>query len=214
MTPTKRTRTNIEIIVCGFLVSLTLKASLDTTYGKSVPSATTWYDLAHAVLTWPSLQLLVFLFTLIRFVYGAYRVHEVFEDSTGVFEPWLVAWNMVGTLMLFVLFYLTGLSVQNASPFYASLVVVHLWDLLWFIIPAICSNKIHGDMRSVMRRFLAVDLLTAILLLVGLLFFPNHLRIAGTLIMALLGVVDLGWNRKFFFHPNSWRSTSELAEAK
>jgi hypothetical protein len=65
-----------------------------------------------------------------------------------------------------------------------------------------------------MRRFLAVDLLTAILLLVGLLFFPNHLRIAGTLIMALLGVVDLGWNRKFFFHPNSWRSTSELAEAK
>jgi hypothetical protein len=213
MTSPHRARTNIEIIVCGFLVSLTLKASLDTTYGKLVPNATTWSELWHAVVTWPSLQLLIFLFTLIRFVYGAYRVHEVFEESPGAFEAWLVAWNMVGTLMLFVLFYLTGLSVQNAGPFYTSLVVVHCWDLLWFIIPAICSNKIDGDLKSVMRRFLAVDLLT-VLLLVGLAFANYHLAITGAVVMVLVGMTDLLWNRRFFFHPNSWRSIGQIAEGQ
>ena len=100
--PVQRARASIELIIFGFMVSLTLKAGLDTAYSKSITTATTWTELWHHILVWPSLQLLIFLFTLVRFVYGAYRTLEVVEESSEELERWVLIWNIPGMLMLFI----------------------------------------------------------------------------------------------------------------
>jgi hypothetical protein len=66
-------RGTIEITLFGFLVSLTLKGALDTAYGHSVPTVTSALDLLYAVYVPASLLVIVFLLTLLRFVYGARR---------------------------------------------------------------------------------------------------------------------------------------------
>jgi hypothetical protein len=198
-----RIRANIVILICGFLVGLTIKGSLDAAYSKLILEATTWTELWHSVVKSPSLQLLIFLFTLVRFVYGAYRVHEVCEEISGTLASWITAWNIPGTLGLFLLFYINGLSVHNATPFYASLIVVHLWDLAWFVVPTAFSKKIDKDLKSVMRSFLVIDVVTVALLAVAL-AIQSYLAIAGALIMIAMGIIDFRVNRKFYFDQN-WR---------
>ncbi len=120
---------DIEMIPYGLLVGLILKSGLDTAYSKSLPYVTTWHGLWGAICVSSSLQVFIFLITLIGFVFGAYRVHEEFKKS----HEKLIGWgslNFVGTLVLFILFYITGLTIKNAEPFYACLGIVHFWDFI------------------------------------------------------------------------------------
>jgi len=158
------------------------------------------------VVTAPSLQLLIFMFTLIRFVYGAIRIHEIFPDATANMRPWRVAWNVMGMLMLFIFFYIAGLSVQHAKSFYSSVIGVHLWDLVWFGVLVAGAGDLRKDLKGVMSTFLIVDAATVILLLVAI-WLDHFLSIIGASVMVAVGTADLLWNRRFFFHPNSWTSS-------
>jgi hypothetical protein len=203
----QRARASIELIIFGFMVSLTLKAGLDTAYSKTLTTAITWNDLYQHLLILPSLQLFIFLLTLVRFVYGAYRTLEVIEESSEELERWVLIWNIPGMLVLFVLFYITSLSVQQPEPFYTGMILVHVWDLLWFIIPALFSDQLEQDMKHVMRKFLVIDILTVILLLLLLKFSGVYFAFTGAAVMVLLAALDFSLNRRFFFYRDKWRTT-------
>lgn len=209
-THVQRARASIELILFGFMVSLTLKAGLDTAYSNTVTTAVTWWDLYQFIWILPSLQLLIFLITLIRFVYGAYRTLEVIEDSSEELEGWILIWNIPGMLMLFILFYITSLSVQHSEPFYAGMILIHLWDSIWFLLPAFLSNKLNQKMKTVMGKFLLIDILTMALLILIFIIKPSGIQFAiiGAILMVILAILDFWWNREFFFHRAEWKATS------
>src|SRR4051794_2488649 len=105
--PTRRPPANIEIVLLGFLVSLTLKGALDTLFDKTIPADRTASALLGAVFNRADFQLVVFLVTLLRFVYGAFRFHEEEPDDL---PRWVLVWNLTAMLLLFVLFYIAGLA--------------------------------------------------------------------------------------------------------
>jgi hypothetical protein len=73
MSSSAQARASVETIVFGFLVSLALKAALDTAYVpeiNSLPDRPEWYSILTVIGTAASLQVLVFSITLLRFVYS------------------------------------------------------------------------------------------------------------------------------------------------
>jgi len=112
----------------------------------------------------------------------------------------------MGMLMLFIFFYIAGLSVQHAKSFYSSVIGVHLWDLVWFGVLVAGAGDLRKDLKGVMSTFLIVDAATVILLLVAI-WLDHFLSIIGASVMVAVGTADLLWNRRFFFHPNSWTSS-------
>lgn len=206
-------RGTIEITLFGFLVSLTLKGALDTAYGHSVPTVTSAVELLYAVFVPASLLMIVFLLTLLRFVYGAYRFHEECQESATNLKSWAQLWNIAATLVLFVFFYLTGLSIQHAQPFYIGLIVVHLWDLIWFVSIVVWTDNLTEILRKIMARFIVIDVVTVVLLALTLLFFSTKYRGKAAVIMFLLAIIDFIWNRKFFFHPAEWRASQPRKES-
>jgi hypothetical protein len=198
-------RGTIEITLFGFLVSLTLKAALDTAYGHSIPTITSALDLLNTLCVPASLLVIVFLLTLLRFVYGAYRFHEECQESSTTLKPWAQLWNIAATLILFVFFYLTGLSIQHAQPFYIGLVAVHLWDFIWFASIFVWTNNLTDILRKTMTKFIVIDVATVGLLALTLVS-TNKYRGKAAAIMFVLAIIDFVWNRKFFFHPVEWRA--------
>lgn len=201
-------RGTIEFTLFGFLVSLTLKGALDTAYGHSVPTVTSALDLLYAVCVPASLLVVVFLLTLLRFVYGAYRFHEECQESSTSLKPWAQLWNIAATLVLFVFFYLTSLSIQHAQPFYIGLIAVHLWDLIWFVSIVVWTDNLTGPLRNTMYKFIALDIVTIGMLMATLVFSPAY-RGKASVIMLSLAIIDFIWNRKFFFYPAEWRGVKQ-----
>lgn len=193
---------NVQSLILGFVVSLTLKGVMDAAYGEAMVSVATWQDLWRVFWHPSSIQFVVFLLTLVRFVYGAYRVVEECDDTSGGIE----IWNIPGLLGLFVLFYITGLAVRHTEPFYVALAAVHAWDLGWFIMPSIFSDRLRQRMRTVVRSFLVFDVLTIGALLLPLFFARGYFEIIAPTFMVLVGVADFWWNRAFFFYPSQWKA--------
>jgi hypothetical protein len=187
------------MVLYGLLVGLALKGSLDATYSKVLQNAVSWRELMNGMLTATFLQLLIFLVTLIRFVFGAYRVHEEIEAPANKPERWVSAYSFVGTLVLFVLFYIAGLSVGSADLFYATLVLVHCWDLIWFILPAAFSDRLSPALKQACRKFLIIDVFTIPSLILVVAYAADYVSIIGGVLMLLLATVDFLWLRKFYF---------------
>jgi hypothetical protein len=196
-----RSSLKVETVFYGLLIGLALKGVLDATYHKVFEKAVSWQDLAKGIGTPTFLQLLVFVVTLIRFVLGAYRVHDELEVHCEEPEPWVVAYSFVGTLVLFVIFYFAGLSVGSASLFYATFVLLHCWDLSWFILPAIFSDHLSNALKSACRRFLVIDAFTIPLLILVLIYGAGNVSIIGGSLMLLIAIFDFLWLRHFYFPP-------------
>jgi hypothetical protein len=201
-----RSTANVENTLFGLLVSLTLKVALDTAYGTSLVSATSEIEMLRVIRVPRSWLLLVFLFTLMRFVYGSYRINDEVQNLPADEGALPRFWNLVATLVLFVLFYATGLSIRHAGPFFISLLAVHVWDLLWLISMAIYS-KVAG-LRKVMWRFVVIDVLTIIALASSILTTDGVHRNFAVALMFVLGIADFAWNSDFFFRPSVWNSNN------
>lgn len=196
--------TNIELVIFGFLASLTLKAALDTGYAAPVTGATDWQHLKEAFFSNVSLQVLVFLATLVRFIYGAYRVSEVGRKLEDI---GILAWIVPGLLVLFAIFYVTGLSVRSPAHFYFLLGIAHLVDLVCFIIPIVVANNLELRLRKVLKIFLGIDLLTIIVLGVILVLCASpSVSYWGASVMVIAAALDFIWNRRFYFYPDRWQS--------
>lgn len=190
---------NVELIIFGFLVSLTLKSTLDTAYGKAMPTVTSWGTLVDVFCSLVSLQVIVLLLTLIRFVYGAYRVQEASQKVD--LEKWVLPWIIPVLLVLFVFFYIAGLCVGNPVSFYASLVVVHAWDLLAFLLPIVWSDKLNQPLKKAIRLFIGIDLATIAVLLALTLCMAQTKPLSwwAASFMVVCAVIDFCLNRKFYF---------------
>ena len=204
MSSSQPRRTAIEITLFGFLVSLTLKGALDTAYGHSIPGVTSIAELGHALWVPPSLLVGVFLWTLLRFVYGAYRFNDEFQQSSKQLKPVAQFWNVGATFVLFVLFYLTGLSIQHSNPFYIGLIFIHIWDLIWFLVLFTWIERTQS-LRTVMKTFVFLDLVTIVALASTLYVFSPDYRGKAAVVMFGLGIIDFVVNRSFFF-PTAPRS--------
>jgi hypothetical protein len=190
----------------GLLVSLTLKVGLDTAYGTSLVSATSEVEMLRVIRVPRSWLLLVFLFTLMRFVYGSYRINDEVQNLPAGEGALPRFWNLVATLVLFVLFYATGLSIRHAGPFFISLLAVHVWDLLWLVSMAVFSKGV--GLRKVMWRFVVIDVLTIIALASSILPTGGVHRNIAISLMFVLGLADFVWNSDFFFRPSVWNNNN------
>ena len=198
---TDRQRLSVEMVFYGLLVGLALKGALDTTYSNVLQNAVSWRELMNGILTPTFLQFLIFVVTLVRFVFGAYRVHEELEAPQTKPERWVVAYSFVGTLVLFVIFYIAGLSVGSAVLFYATLVLLHCWDLLWFILPAVFSDRLSPALKQACRGFLLIDVFTILSLILVVAYAADYVSIIGGALMLLIAAVDFVWLRHFYFPP-------------
>ncbi|HVG28280.1 MAG TPA: hypothetical protein VM864_01035 [Pyrinomonadaceae bacterium] len=201
-----RSTANVETVLFGLLLSLTLKIALDTAYGTSLVSATSEAQMLRVLNVPRSALLLVFLFTLMRFVYGSYRINDEVQTSTAEEGALPRFWNLIATLVLFVLFYAAGLSIRHAGPFFISLLAIHVWDLLWLVSMALFS-KVPG-LKKVMRRFVYIDVLTIIALAASIWLTDSLHRNVAISLMFALGLADFVWNSDFFFRPALWRERS------
>lgn len=198
-----RSAANVETVLFGLLVSLTLKIALDTAYGTSLVAATDEGEMLRVLNAPRSALLAVFLFTLLRFVYGSYRINDEVQNSPVEEGALPRFWNLVATLVLFVLFYATGLSVRHAGTFFISLLAVHAWDWLWLVSMALFS-KVAG-LKKVMKQFVIIDSLTIIALASSIWLTDSIHRNVAIALMIVFGLADFAWNRDFFFRPSVWR---------
>jgi hypothetical protein len=195
--------TNIELTIFGFFASLTVKAVLDTAYGKTVPLLATPFALYHAAWSPVSIQVVVMVFTFMRFVYGIYRLHEG-HNELDTLETWVIVWITPSLVVLLILFYIAGLCVPNPEAFYAALIGVHAWDIVAFLLPMALSKQLKGHpIRHTFRRFLALDFLTVLVLTAVVLAMDNVREVSyiGAAAMVLFGIADFWWNHDFFFPP-------------
>lgn len=199
-----RARQNLELTFLGFLVSLVLKSAMDTLFNKhEVTDCQDWQAFWDYVWSPLLFQFGVFLFTLMRFMYGAYRFHETPPTT----EPtiFFVLWHAVGMIILFILFYLCALTIKHPVNFYALMGVCHAWDLVWFLV-ALCSGSLGQDARRAIGIFIVLDAITLLVLVIMLwrhMFLstsPNSpLLWWGGGALFTLGIVDFIWNHKFYF---------------
>jgi hypothetical protein len=201
-----RSTSSVETVLFGLLVSLTLKVALDTAYGTLLIAATSEAELLRVLNVPRSWLLLIFLFTLMRFVYGSYRINDEVQTSPVDEGALPRFWNLIATLVLFVLFYATGLSIRHAEPFFISLLAVHAWDLVWLVSMALFS-KVAG-LKKVMWRFVVIDVLTIAALASSIWLAGGVRRNVAISLMFVFGLADFVWNSDFFFRPAAWRKTN------
>jgi nucleoside 2-deoxyribosyltransferase len=206
----KKQRANIELILLGFLVSLILKGLLDHVYSDQIERDKGWREILTVLINANPMALVVFLFALLRFMYGAYRFHEMGPSSS----PWYrVLWDTLFTVLLFIGFYIAGLLIKyQPIQFYEMFAVIHFVDLIWFL-PLVrwrrwpfSAGPESGD--ELAARFVFLDLLP---LVIFLCFFwwsglfesdpasTHPLWLLGSLLF-LIGVIDLWWNGSLYFH--------------
>jgi hypothetical protein len=202
-----KAKSTIENTLFGFVISLTLKAALDTAYGHTVPSVASGKELWQALDVPASLLVIVFLATLLRFVFGAYRFHEECQEPAITLKSAARLWNVAATLVLFIFFYLTGLSIQHTQPFSVGLISVHVWDIIWFVI-ILVTDTFPNNLRKVMLKFVIIDSITIALILILNLLFPAGYRTQLAIGMIILAIADVAWNRTFLLQPAKWRDSN------
>lgn len=129
----------------------------------------------------------------------AHRILETAEASSNALEPWTGFWNILGMFALFVLFYMTALSIAYPLRFYALFIAVHVCDLLWFGVLTAFSDRLGQELKKPMRRFILLDFATIGLLLMVVLFGKDYVALLGLIVMVTLAALDLRWNSNFFF---------------
>jgi nucleoside 2-deoxyribosyltransferase len=207
-----RIEPKIELAVLGFLVSLILKGTLDTIFGRSLVEAADWIEVWRIVGQSNPLELGVFLFALVRFMYGAYRFHEELPRPSAL----LRSWNILFTVLLFIAFYFDGLTIkQHPVLFYQLFGAVHVVDLLWFISILVSMIRRDGLLRArdqslaeaAAMKFVVLDVVTIGAVLLGLAWAgvlaggrpaSYELTPLGLWLLAL-GGADVWWNHKFYF---------------
>jgi hypothetical protein len=145
-------------------------------------------------------QLFLFLFTIVRFYWGAYRYHEE-TPETGT-QHFIV--GIVGAVLVFSGFYITAVYVANTQLFYAGLFLVSVFDLVWFAVlfPWVESGN---ALRRTTSIWVALDLLT--LLVLGIFLFVlsgSRLWMQGIvlLVLLLIGLVDFRFLWGFYENKN------------
>jgi hypothetical protein len=109
-------------------------------------------------------QLLIFLFTLVRFYWGSLRYHQEQPELERTRE---LAVGLLGAIGVFVSFYIASIFVKTTNLFYFGFGLIHTVDLVWFLV-ARAWLSLNQGMRKVASWYVLFDILTLIVL-VGIL---------------------------------------------
>ena len=161
------TRLTVSTFV-GVLIGLILKTSLDT-----LARDATGYNGVQALVVaiidrgWFSLiilgQLLLFLFTLVRFYLGSFRYHQ--KEPEIMTSPNGMIIDLVGAFGVFISFYIAALFIKTTSLFYLGFTAIQIVDLLWFFTAGAYLNLSDG-IKKVAAWYVFFDVVTLVMLIV------------------------------------------------
>jgi hypothetical protein len=166
-----------------------------------------WYNGFYSILV--AAQLIVFLFTLVRFYLGSFRYHEEeLEITTGA---WDVLIDVIGAVGVFVSFYFASIVIKTTNLFYGALVLMTLIDLLWFWI----AKKYHGlskGMERVAELYIRFDVFSLIALIgffvVEEYFGPRPFyssQLVVLIILFAIGCIDMKLLWPFYSGQSEWQ---------
>lgn len=164
-------------------------------------------DPAWSVLI--AFQLFVFLFTVTRFYWGTIRYQEEVPEVRGT--PHLVL-GLVGAVLVFSIFYVTGLLVKHPGVFYWSLCLALFIDLLWFVIVG-AVLEMPSEIHKIWSWYKLFDVLTlaplVVLIAVGYIW-PGIKYVCDWLSLAAvagIGIWDVCKFWAYYTKESDWRET-------
>lgn len=156
-------------------------------------------------------QLLLLLFSLIRFYLGSSRYHDEMPETGGGATELLI--DLIGAIGVFISFYITSVFIKNPNLFYLGFGLIHFVDLVWFVI-AMKWLHLNSGMKKVAEWYIVFDALTLILL-IGFLALdvrwgPSSRYVPQWLILVASGAVGL-WDLKklwpFYSGAKGWKGS-------
>lgn len=204
---------NLGNLVLAILIVIILRAALESFFPPLIDKR----SLQTLIDAWPPqpittlriFQFFIFLVLLARFYWGAYRFNQEEPPAQRKGATFL---NVVGTFGLFCLFYVIAVEVWTIDLFYALILLMHLFDLLWFA-TVLWKKDSSSALKEPAGCFVVLDLLTILLsVLLIAIFWKGFLTgthfYAQISLLVMLGLISLfDWFRlrKFYFEPEEWR---------
>jgi hypothetical protein len=148
----------------GVLLGLVLKNLLDTffrnasLYNGVGPAVKAVIDRGWFSTTVTG-QLLILIFSLVRFYLGSSRYHQEEPEIEGGAAELVV--DLIGAIGVFVSFYIASVFIKNTSLFYVGFGLIHIVDLAWFLI-AKSYLPLNEGMEKVAGWYLFFDAITFI----------------------------------------------------
>lgn len=200
-------------VFTGILLALILKSTLDVFFKNVAVYASIWAlfraAMSHAASNLlDAFQLVVFMVMTTRFYWGTYRYNEEAPQSEGT--PQLIL-GLIGAVLVFSSFYVTGLLVRNPRLFYASFALTHVIDLFWFLIAATWL-KPPLELQKVWSWYKLFDVVTIIslLVLIGVGHFAPARRSvcnwAGLAVLVAVSFWDFRELWPYYVNKTTWRS--------
>ncbi len=205
----------VSIVILTILLAIILRASLEAV----VPPLISGRNLRKLFEAWPPAeetllrlgQFFVFLILLARFYGGAYRFNEAQHPGSTVSALLL---NVGGTFGLFSLFYVVAVNVWTADLFYALVLLLHIFDAVWFL-GALMTLEPGAALIEPVKWFLLWDALT---LIIYLILFGRYWRgfLSGSdfsfqlwalAVLLVISATDWWVLRDFYFRPDKWRAS-------
>ncbi|MDX6529696.1 MAG: hypothetical protein QOH41_1986 [Blastocatellia bacterium] len=107
-------------------------------------------------------QLLILVFSLVRFYLGSSRYHEEVPETDGGVYRLLI--DLIGAISVFVSFYITSVLIKNTNLFYVGFGLIHIVDLGWFCV-ALLFLDLKPQMETVAGWYIVFDILTVVVLI-------------------------------------------------
>lgn len=205
------------------LFGLTATTALDAAF-ETVPSLLTarqfWAylfgDFHHTLLL--TAQLLVFLFTLLRFYFGSLRFHQLSKrtENHSSFMPLL--YDVTSNSILFIGLYLAAKAIRSTEVFYWYVAGFHVLDFFWFSVLLV----VHGvppNLRRIVVRFVVYDLLTIAAFAFVLVTFgfsrgvPHCGQWLMLAILVSVGLLDFNQNKRFYLRTKRSQERSRGRES-
>jgi hypothetical protein len=153
-------------------------------------------------------QLLILLFSLVRFYLGSTRYHEEVPETGGGVYRLLI--DLIGAISVFVSFYITSVLIKNTNLFYVGFGLIHIVDLGWFVV-ALLFLDLKTEMKTVARWYIGFDALTVFVLVAFFAldtwwgpwprYFPQWLALG---ICFVIGLWDLKKLWPFYAGRSGW----------
>ena len=207
-------------LILAVLIAIILKGTLDSFF----PALIAGRSLRELYEAWPptrktwlrGAQLFVFLILLARFYWGAFRYNQ--EHAMGKTVGVIIV-NLLGTFGLFSLFYVACINVWTIDLFYALILVVHVFDVLWFTVARV-RLPTSSPLTGVVGWFIWWDVLTfvayasAYFLLRDRFWAGRDTLLQVSLLAVLLVISLLDWAVlwDFYFRPEKWCQKAQRAQ--
>ena len=208
--PTVHAWSEVAFLALSVLFTLVIKSAFDHTFatlneysGLSFLQMLERLRMRHALKIF---QMIVFLFTLVRFYLGAYSYARV-EKGTGTTN---VAITIIGIFVLFGGFYVTSLTLEDTQLFYYAVIAFHVVDLTWFLV-AKNMLPVSLEVGAIIGLWQIFDIVTVGGIAACLAWVPGHLsKWCAMFLLLAIGVLDLWLLHPFYSNEEHWAQNTRF----